>query len=202
MTESSFLLVSLDEKKSKKLAEVISNDTCRKLLEALSKKEATETELSKDLQLPLSTVHYNLKNLVEANLVVADEYHYSTRGKEILHYKLANKLIIIAPKGQAVAFGDILKKYLPISAVIIAAGIVIDLLEKSGGFAASMKTASFAAAPAADRMFAASVNQVGAAPIAVPLASAQPSIAGWFVLGAFAALFVMFIVDFLSSRSR
>jgi len=66
MTEESFMLVSLKESKAKKLAEVIGNDTCRKILDFLaSKKSATETEISKDLNIPISTVHYNLKHLLK-----------------------------------------------------------------------------------------------------------------------------------------
>ena len=40
-----FLLVSLEEKKAKKIAEVINNDTSRKIIDFLAKKDATESEL-------------------------------------------------------------------------------------------------------------------------------------------------------------
>jgi len=98
MPEDPFLLVSLEESESKELAKVISNKTSRKILDLLSKKDATETQIAKDLKLPLSTVHYNLQHLLKANLVKVDEFHYSEKGKEVNHYSLANKLIIIAPK--------------------------------------------------------------------------------------------------------
>ena len=95
--ESSFLLVDLKEDKAKKLAQVISNDSCRKILDYLTHKDkATETEISKDLKLALSTVHYNLKHLNKSGLVIVEEFHYSQKGKEVNHYKLANKFIIIA----------------------------------------------------------------------------------------------------------
>ncbi|MBS1266792.1 MAG: hypothetical protein MAG795_00761 [Candidatus Woesearchaeota archaeon] len=97
MSEESFLLMSLKDKKSKKLAQVISNETSRKILDYLSKKKATETEMSEKLDIPLSTIHYNLKHLLKAKLVVTDEYHYSEKGKEVNHYSLANKYIIITP---------------------------------------------------------------------------------------------------------
>ena len=99
MAKDPFLLVSLEESESKSLAQVMSNDTARKILDYLSKHEsATESQVSKDLKLALSTVHYNLQALVKATLVQAEEFHYSQKGKEVLHYSLANKLIIIAPK--------------------------------------------------------------------------------------------------------
>ena len=94
MTDESFLLVSLDEDKSKKLAQVLSNDTARKILDLMSTKEyVTETELSKQLKIPLSTAHYNMGLLVKAKLVNDDHYTYSKKGKKINHYSLSNKYV-------------------------------------------------------------------------------------------------------------
>ena len=91
MAKDKFILVSLKEEESKKLAQIISNDTSRKILDFLAEKEATESEIASKLDIPISTVHYNLQALVKGSLVEADEYHYSKKGKEVLHYKLANK---------------------------------------------------------------------------------------------------------------
>ena len=95
--EEKFLLVSLEESQSKKLAQVISNNSSRRILAYLTNKNATESELSKKLNMPISTIHYNLKHLIKAGLVDAKEYHYSEKGKEVNHYSLAKKYIIIAP---------------------------------------------------------------------------------------------------------
>ena len=52
--KKSFLLVSLQENEAKKLAQIISNDTCRKILEYLGENEAvTETDLAKKLNLAI-----------------------------------------------------------------------------------------------------------------------------------------------------
>lgn len=129
--ENSFLLVSLEEGKAKKLAQVISNDTSRKILDALAKQDATETELSKSLHIPLSTIHYNLKALVEANLVRVDEYHYSPKGKEVNHYRLANKYIIIAPK-ESSGLKKALHKFLPITLISVGATGLLYLFQQLG----------------------------------------------------------------------
>ncbi|MBI2546256.1 helix-turn-helix transcriptional regulator [Candidatus Woesearchaeota archaeon] len=120
MKGESFLLVSLKEDKAKKLAQVIANDSCKKILEHLTQRDATETELAKKLDIPLSTVHYNLKQLVDSGLVISDEYHYSSKGKTINHYKLASKYIIIAPKS---TFGlkERLKGILPVLGIGLVA---------------------------------------------------------------------------------
>jgi len=94
-----FILVSLDDTKAKKLAEIISNDTARRILDFLSEKaEATSSEISKHLKLPLNTIHYNMKNLIENELVQSKEFKWSQKGREMDIYKLANKHIIISTK--------------------------------------------------------------------------------------------------------
>lgn len=125
--DEKFVMVSLEEGKAKKLADVMSNDTCRKILDYLSEKEGTESEISSALGIPPSTVHYNIKHLLEANLVSADEFHYSKKGKEVLHYKLANKYIIIAPKSDS----SILKKLkglIPAGLVAFAFAAILEVM--------------------------------------------------------------------------
>ena len=93
MAKEKFVLVSLKEEKAKELAQIIANESCRKILDYLAEKEATESELAEKLNLPISTVHYNLQHLIEGSLVTVEEFHYSEKGKEVNHYKLANKYI-------------------------------------------------------------------------------------------------------------
>src|SRR3989344_4911897 len=124
MAKSKFLLVSLQEDQAKKLAQVLSNDTSRKIIDHLSDKEDTEANIAKALGLPISTVHYNLSLLVSGALVDAGEFHYSAKGREVKHYKLANQYILIAPKS---TFGlkERLKGLLP--AVGVLGGVSLAL---------------------------------------------------------------------------
>lgn len=129
-----FLLISLEEKKIKKIADVINNDTCRKIIDSLSKKESTESELAKELNAPLSTIHYNIKQLQEAGLVVVEEFHYSKKGKEVNHYKLANKYILITPVNTDSKIIDAIKKIIPlaiITAVVATIFQIVDILFKN-----------------------------------------------------------------------
>src|SRR3989338_7971312 len=125
MADDSFLLVNLKEEKSKKLAQVLSNDSSRKILDFLaSRKSATETEIAAELNIPLSTAHYNIQQLMHANIIEADEFHYSEKGKEVNHYKLSNKMIIIMPK-ENVKLLDRLKKLIPAALFLsVATGAV------------------------------------------------------------------------------
>ena len=124
--DEKFLLVSLNEDKAKKLAQIISNDTCRKIIDLLTEGEATETELAKKLKIAISTIHYNISHLIKAELVIVDEFHYSKKGKEINHYKLANKYIIIAPK-QTTGIKEALRKILPVGLITIVGAALIEL---------------------------------------------------------------------------
>lgn len=188
MAKQSFLLVSLQEDKAKKLAQVVSNESCRKILDYLAEKESTETELAKNLQLPISTVHYNLKQLVDAGLVSSEEFHYSKKGKEVSHYKLANKYIIIAPKS---TFGlkEKLKSLLPVLLIASGAALAINLF--SGKFPITLPTSQDMA-----------MEKSAAAQVAFMEAERinEPSIALWFFAGAVFALFVYFITSLIKQR--
>lgn len=126
MAEKSFVLMSLKEKQSKKLASLLNSDTARKILDYLSTVEyATETQISKETGTALSTVHYNLKLLRENKLVNEEEYHYSEKGKEVIHYKAANKYIIIAPEGEDDSILEKLKNILPGFIGLIVGSVVL-----------------------------------------------------------------------------
>lgn len=93
-----YVLMDLKDKSSKELATVLSSPTAKKILDLLSEKnKLSESDISKELSIPISTVHYNLSILCKAKLVEVREFHYSEKGREVNHYSLANKLIIIAP---------------------------------------------------------------------------------------------------------
>lgn len=122
--ESTFLLVSLDDEKAKKLVNVISSDTARKVLDTLTAGSMTETQLAEKLGVPLSTIHYNLKQLAAGGLVETSEFHYSSRGREVTHYSLARKYIIIAPKSDEKLFSKF-KNLLPALVGSVGAGFAL-----------------------------------------------------------------------------
>lgn len=96
--DKQFLLLSLDDKRISKVAEVISKKTSRGILKLLSEKAMTESEISEKLGIPLSTVHYNIQRLLDAGLIEAQEYHYSKKGREINHYSVSKQYVIFAHK--------------------------------------------------------------------------------------------------------
>lgn len=120
-----FLLLSLEDEKTKKIANAVNNKTSKKILEFLAEKDATESQIAKELNLPISSVHYNIDLLLDAKLIEWQKYHYSEKGKEVRHYTLANKYIIIAPKEEKTSILEQLKKIIPqISITLISAALI------------------------------------------------------------------------------
>ncbi|MBI2148761.1 hypothetical protein HYU23_03710, partial [Candidatus Woesearchaeota archaeon] len=61
-----------------------------------------------------NTVHYNVQQLLKANLIDIKNFLWSEKGKKIQYYQLSNKLIIIAPKNNSENFISKLKEILPV----------------------------------------------------------------------------------------
>lgn len=170
MAEKSFVLMSLKDKKSKKLANLLNSETARNILEFLSKKEyATESEISKDTGIALSTVHYNLKLLRENNLVNEEEFHYSEKGKEVTHYKAANKYIIIAPEEQDDSLLEKLKNIIPsFIGLIVVSGVWV--LSK---FVLTAKNSNFASNTAESAAYAVQDEALRSVPEAALMKTAE-----------------------------
>ena len=190
MTDESFLLVSLEEEKAKKLAQVLSNDTARKILDYLSKKDlATETEISKALKLPLSTVHYNLQHLVKTNLINNEHFTYSEKGKQISHYSLSNKYVIIAPK-KTEQLKERLKKFLPVIFITTTASLLIKNWQNLPIKTFSNKVMTSYAEEAAMT----GADMLARAPVVQEISkTSNQEFAIWFLFGSVFALIIYFV---------
>ncbi len=95
----SSVLVDLDDPRTAKIADVISNKTCKKILQILAEKEMSESEIARELKVPINTVDYNIKKLHEAGLIEqSKKFLWSEKGKKIYYYKISDKRIVISPK--------------------------------------------------------------------------------------------------------
>lgn len=94
------MLVSLEDSKSKAIAEVISSNTCKKIIGYLAEnKEASQKDLSDALSIPMNTLDYNIKKLVESGFVQKRKnFFWSKKGKKIVMYELSNKSIVFSPR--------------------------------------------------------------------------------------------------------
>ncbi len=181
--EEKFLLVSLREDEAKQLAQVISNNTSRRILDYLANvRDCTETDLAKKLGLPLSTVHYNMQALLKAKLVQANEFHYSNRGKEVQHYSLAGKYVIIAPKEAPQTLRQKLARILTVALLSGSAALAI------GFFGRKKEPAMLRVAESAEML---------SAP-----AAQEASLALWFLAGALFAILAFVAVDYIQRKNH
>ena len=200
MKKNNFLLVDLNEKKTKKLAETITSDTSRKILNYLTEKEHdTEANISKELKIPISTVHYHLQKLTEARLIIAEEFHYSKKGRKVNHYKLANKYIIIAPK-KVSGLKQALKNVLPVGIIALGISAIIKLMTsfttRIGSFSGDLQKAAPMLESTADQaiMESAPVAQQVATECLPRITTSQPDIALWFLVGSLSAIVIYLLI--------
>lgn len=197
--EEKYILVSLEEDKAKDLANVISNTTSRKILDYLStKEEASETEISKELNLPLSTIHYNLQQLKKNNLVETKHFMYSDKGKKIEFYRVVKKFIVIAPKYSS----SLLKNMLPLFLISAFVAWLIQLFNK-----VSYKTVSFSQTNldkipgqgAASQVAQESINKTIEITKTIPI---ETNYGVWFLFGSWFILIVYMLIQSIRKKNN
>ncbi len=205
---NNFLLLSLDDEKAKDIANIVNNESCKEILNYLTKKEDTQTNIAEQLNIPLPTVHYNLKQLQKAGLVVWENYRLSEKGKEIRYYKLAQKYIIIAPQNEKKEnIFEKIKDILPAFLITILGTSLIYTYNKF------QTTTTFAMAKSADMlrettnkgMDAAETVAFEAAPIATTQTTLTQTILQsnyfWFLAGA-TTIIVLYLIWKLIKRKK
>lgn len=124
--DEKLLILPLGEE-SRKITQVISNDTARRIIELLADAPLSASDIAERLQAPLTTVTYNLENLENVGLVKVERIKYSEKGREVKIYAPVRKLIVVVPeKADRKSVTDLLRKYL---GVILAAVLASSMIE-------------------------------------------------------------------------
>lgn len=207
MAKSS-IMIDLDDPRSAKIADVMSNKTSKKVLALLAEGEMSSSELAAELKMPLNTVGYNLKKLVDAGLIEkSKKFFWSTKGKRIEFYKISNRRIIISPK-------SMIKGVLPAVLVsgVLAFGIkfwtstqfkAVSTATDLAGAESDMPRAlaesgASAVASASERALDASVQKVATA--APEIVSIAQNAWLWFLAGALAGLFIYLLWNYRGQK--
>ena len=118
-----FLLISLDDEKSKAVAEVLSSKTCKRIIGYLVESPrggASQKDLSEKLGIPMNTMDYNMKKLMASGFVQKRKnFFWSKKGKKIAMYELSHKSIVISHKKPSSSSLDKIKSITP--AIILSA---------------------------------------------------------------------------------
>jgi DNA-binding transcriptional ArsR family regulator len=194
--KNNFILVNLNDKKTKKLAETITSTTSRKILNHLAEKSDSKATMSKTLSIPLPTITYHLQKLEQAGLVLSKEFHYSKKGRVVDHYELANKYIIIAPK-KVSGLSQTLRGILPVGIVVLGISTILKIFTSPKETIGGAHDLLAQSAPAAEMVS-------DTAPVAYEFARenvtqvvTNPHIALWFLIGSIVTLSLVIIVAFL-----
>lgn len=112
-----YLLFSLEDSRLKSIAEILKNKTASKIINFLSEKEeASEKDVSENLKIPMNTVEYNIKKMVQADIVEESKnFFWSPKGRKIKMYRFSNKSIVISPKSTKLS--SQIKQILPIALI-------------------------------------------------------------------------------------
>lgn len=186
VNESTYIVASLEDKKAKQLGQIISNEKARKILSLLAKKRATESEISRELKLPISTTNYNMKQLLKAGLITIKGSYYSKKGNKVNVYSIAKKLILIAPKAVSIARSKI-KTILP--AALIAAALA--------GIVKLIYSVPFQMRMAADKAIGImpAAEEVARVPLEIPVQTFSTQYALFFLAGALIALGIYMLIS-------
>ena len=131
--DEKLLILPLGEE-SKKITQVISNDTARKIIELLADAPLSASDIAERLATPLTTIVYNLENLESVGLIRVDKIKYSEKGREVKIYTPVRKLIVVVPeKTDRKSIADVLRKYVGVVlAAVLASSIIEFLLFRAG----------------------------------------------------------------------
>lgn len=178
-----YINVDLNDPRSERIGEAISNKNCKNILNLLAEREMSESDLGEKLKVSLNTIGYNVKKLEDAGLIEkVNKFFWSSRGKRINLYKVSNKKIVISPK-------FLTRGALPslIISALIGFGIKVwsdmkaisvDFAQRGAELTSEVEEASKVAAPSVDNV--------------VQVANG-PEVWAWFLLGALIALLIVIL---------
>ena len=122
---------------SKKITQVITNDTARQIIELLADHSMSVSDIAHKLDVPLTTIKYNIENLVDVGLAKVERIKYSEKGRQVKIYGPVRKLIVVVPeKIDNISIADVLKKYMGVVLAAVFASGIVEFL--AGGFGKSM----------------------------------------------------------------
>ncbi|MFX1476156.1 MAG: ArsR/SmtB family transcription factor [Promethearchaeota archaeon] len=126
-SDEGVLIIPLSSTKIKAIAQALSNETAVNMLQVLADKPMSAQELSDHLGLPLTTVKYNIDQLLAAELIKVEYVRLSQKMREMKYYAAVKRALIFAPeKDEKTAIG-LLKKLFP-SFIAVLLSIPVGLL--------------------------------------------------------------------------
>ena len=125
---SSLVIIPVNDE-SKKIRQIFSNETSMKILEILKQESMSSSKLAEKLDIPLTTVKYNLDILVENDLVNIKRIKYSEKGRQVKIYEAPEKVIVFAPERMSrFSLVNMLQKYAVALSAVGLLGVIFNSL--------------------------------------------------------------------------
>jgi len=209
--DEKLLILPLNDKNSKKISQIISNDTARNILEAIASEPLSASRIAERLRIPLSTVQYNLEKLNDAGLAKVERTKYSEKMKEVKIYAPKRKFVVIVP--EKASRGDViatLKRYLTVIFFAVAGSGIIEfftakmkspvweeatrsIAEKGGGVPAPIPAPTIIPAPVSPE------EAIDSVALGFDI-FAHPGL--WFLFGCLFVILAVFLMDYLGEKRR
>jgi len=122
MTGNVVVLEPGDER-AQKIAKAMGSQTASDILTLLAAGTKSLTDITGQLNIPITTAKYHTENLLDAGLITVSETRYSIKGREVKMYSLTDQLLIVAPKQTNVR--ALLLKYSSLFGIVIAGTLAI-----------------------------------------------------------------------------
>ena len=90
--------VDITDKKARELAQVLANDKAMTILNLLRERELSISEISRELNMPISTVSYHIEKLLRVGLVEVSGRKYGKRLQEVKLYRASSRPILLLPR--------------------------------------------------------------------------------------------------------
>jgi len=198
--ENAYIVASLEDEKAKELGQIIANETTRKILNLLTKKNTNESEIAKELGIPISTVHYNIQQLLKAGLVKIKGFYYSPKGNKVNVYTLTRKLILIAPQGTNLVRSKI-KNILPVLLITFGISVAIKLIYPATNLAMRAEMVE-RTAEGVKKVLGTAAEAAGGATGAVPILSNITRLATNYAAFFFGGSLLALLLYLLFTRSK
>ena len=210
--DEKLLILPLNDKNSKKISQIISNDTARNILEAIASEPLSASRIAEKLRIPLSTVQYNLDKLNNAGLVKVERTKYSEKMKEVKIYAPQRKFVVIVPeKTDRKNVIATLKRYLTVIFFAVVGSGIIEFFT-----AMRMKGPS----PVFEEVTKSIPERGGGTPAPIPAPTPMPAPVSpesaidsvalefdvfahpglWFLFGCLFVILVVFLIEYLGHK--
>ncbi len=123
MTGEEVLVLEPGDDRAKKIGKALSNASSSDILHLLGEGEKTLSELSESLGQPITTVKYNVENLLDAGMIDIVRTRYSEKGRVVKVYGVRDQVVIVSPGRADVK--SLLMKYASLFALIAIASLVL-----------------------------------------------------------------------------